>query len=246
MSPDLDAHAARLAETCRTLFGEESRWIEPDDYRNSLALCIIDSIFSTGSHYTSVVNVVSKYCAYRREQGANPYRDGPDELLKTFLEAGDSREWAKAVVDNFKPAHTKAGAPLKAEVVYQTALALRSMKLMTPQDIKQEHQKDATLAVLKKTWLRLPSQSSGVTFNYFLILAGLQSVKPDRMVVKFVRENTDIKAGELTPANVTDLIKRVAEKYPTQVRKLDHVIWRYESGRELFVAEDQPEIGESS
>lgn len=245
MNPEFDAEVVRLTDICRALFGDESRWIEPDGYRDSLALCIIDSIFSTGSHYTSVINVVSKYCAYRRQQGADPYRDGPDELLETFSEVGGSREWAKTVVDNYKPAHTKPGAPLKAEVVYQTALALRSMQITTPQDVQKAFEEDKSLADLKKTWLKLPSQSSGITFDYFLILAGLQSVKPDRMVVKFVREHTGINSSDLDTVIVSDLIKRVAAAYPTQVRKLDHVIWRYVSGRQLFVAEDQPEIGES-
>ncbi|MGN6405685.1 hypothetical protein [Sinomonas sp.] len=245
MIPNFDVEVARLTDTCHHLFGDESRWIEPDGYRDSLALCIIDSIFSTGSHYTSVINVVSRYCAYRRQQGADPYRDGPDELLATFSEVGDSREWAKAVVGNYKPAHTRPGAPLKAEVVYQTARALKMLQLMAPQDVQKAFAKDESFAALKKTWLKLPSQSSGITFDYFLILVCLQSVKPDRMVVRFIREHTSINPSDLDTASVSDLIKQVAAAYPTQVRKLDHVIWRYVSGRRLFVAQDQPEIGEA-
>ncbi len=39
--------------------------------------------------------------------------------------------------------------------------------------------------VIRK-WKRLPSQSSGVTYNYLLILAGMPSVKPDHMILRFL------------------------------------------------------------
>lgn len=70
---------------------------------------------------------------------------------------------------------TKPGAPLKAEAVPQTALAFRSMQIMTPQDVQKAFEDGESLALLKKTRLKLPSQSSGITLDYFLILAGLQS-----------------------------------------------------------------------
>jgi len=41
----------------------------PDGYPDSLALCIIDSIYSTGARYSSVVNVVGRYRDYRTGQG---------------------------------------------------------------------------------------------------------------------------------------------------------------------------------
>jgi hypothetical protein len=40
-----------------------------------LALCIIDSIYSTGARYSSVVNVVGRYREYRTAQGGNPDTD---------------------------------------------------------------------------------------------------------------------------------------------------------------------------
>jgi hypothetical protein len=86
----------------------------------------------------------------------------------------------------------------------------------------------------KDAWLGLPSQKSGVTYNYFLILAGFQSVKPDRMVIRFVAEHSGLDAKKLTPMETADLIEQVAELFPTQPRRLDHVIWRHVSGRDTF------------
>ena len=86
--------------------------------------------------------------------------------------------------------------------------------------------------------MELPSQRSGVTYNYLLILAGFQSVKPDRMPIRFVEEHAGLEGKQLTPMQTAELITRVAELYPTQPRRLDHVIWRHVSGRETFRADE--------
>ncbi|GAA2177222.1 heme peroxidase [Arthrobacter parietis] len=231
MNYEFSSYVDRLTEVCRTEFGDESRWFDPKGYRDALALCIIDSIYSTGSHYKSVINVVNEYWSYRVTQGADPSRDGAQELSATFEEVGGSEQWA-ALVDNRKPAHTSAGAPLKAEVVRQAAIALREIGILTTQDLRDEYEKDETLSRVKSVWLKLPSQSSGITFNYLLILAGLQSVKADRMILRFIQQHTDLGRSEISPHQAATLIKRVADAYPTTARKLDHVIWRHTSGRE--------------
>lgn len=236
MTSDLRQSAAKLTDVCRIIFRDESHWIEADGYPDSLALCIIDSIFSTGSHYTSVVNVVTAYRKMRRAQGGDPNTDGATELLASFESAGGSAGWAEAV-NNRKPAHTGSGALLKAEVVYRAALTLASLEggtVETAEDVRRESLIDPELKRIKKAWLRLPSQSSGVTFNYLLILVGLQSVKPDRMVIRFIEEHADLGERRLNPKEAASLISWVATLYPTEARKLDHVIWRHVSGREVF------------
>lgn len=236
MTTELSAAAIRLTEVCRFIFDDESQWIEADGYPHSLALGIIDSIFSTGSHYTSVVNVISAYRAMRRTQGGDPNTDGVQELLASFDALGGSAGWAEAV-NNRKPAHTGHGALLKAEVVYRAALTLASPdggQIETAADVREEFHRDPEMKRIKKAWLRLPSQSSGVTFNYLLILVGLQSVKPDRMVIRFIKEHAGLENRAVTPKEAARLISQVAELYPTQARKLDHVIWRYVSGRDVY------------
>lgn len=219
------------------MFGEESKWITANGYPDSLALCLIDSIFSTGSSYQSVINVVDAYRASRRAEGADPNRDGVEELLSSFRKSGGSAGWAKGVVDNHKPAHTKPGAVLKAEVVYQAATALKDLEggpILTTADLHAEYARDKELSRVESVWLNLPSQSSGVTYDYLLILAGFQSVKPDRMVIRFIKEHAGLDGKRITPKEAGALIREVADLYPTQARKLDHVIWRHVSGREVF------------
>lgn len=237
---DRTSEAERLTVACRTIFGDEAKWITADGYPNSLALCIIDSIFSTGSHYQSVINVVNSYREYRRNEGGDANRDGTEELLATFADVDDrASRWADEVVNNRKPAHTKANAPLKAEVIRQAAEVLqKKLRYTTRQDLHEAYAQDEDLEELKKAWLRLPSQRSGVTYNYLLILAGFQSVKPDRMVIRFIEEHAELEGRRLTTTEATELIKKVAQLYPTEPRRLDHVIWRHVSGRDVFREEE--------
>lgn len=253
MTTEFAAEAEKLTKVCRQIFGDQTKWLAADGYPHSLALCIIDSIFSTGSHYTSVINVVNSYREYRRAQGGDADQDGTEELLKTFADVGgDAAVWADKVVNNRKPAHTKANAPLKAEVIRQAAEVLHhKLHYTTREDLHLAYTQDEHLEKLKRGWLMLPSQRSGVTFNYLLILAGFQSVKPDRMVIRFIREHAEFGDRELSTSDAAALISQVAELYPTEPRRLDHVIWRHVSGRDVFreeevVAADNAACGERS
>jgi len=163
MTYEFSAEAATLTERCRLLFGDESRWITAGGYPHSLALSIIDSIFSTGSHYQSVINVVSQYRAYRLGQGGDADQDGTKELLATFEEVGGSAGWAD-LVNNHKPASTHRDALLKAEVVKQAAEALQNkLGIATRDEVHAAYTIEDSVTALKQSWLGLPSQSSGVT-----------------------------------------------------------------------------------
>lgn len=164
MTYAFSSEAATLTDECRSLFGDQSRWITADGYPHSLALAIIDSIFSTGSHYQSVVNVIHEYRAFRLSQGGDADQDGTRELLATFEEVGGSAGWAD-LVNNHKPANTQRNSLLKAEVIKRAAQALQELGITTRDDVHAAYAADNSLAELKKIWLCLPSQSSGVTFN---------------------------------------------------------------------------------
>lgn len=235
MTNEFTSEAEKLTEVCRAVFGDESRWITADGYPDSLALCIIDSIWSTGPTYQSVQNVVSRYRAYRTAQGGDASTDGTGELRETIDRVGGGVGFADTV-ENHKRAHTRKGALLKAEVVDEAARALEEIGIRTMADVRAEYAQDKDLTRIEKTWLELTSQRSGVTFNYFVVLAGYQSVKPDRMIYRFIEKHTGLTSRQLGTRRATELIRRVADAYPTEARKLDHIIWRHESGRDIFLA----------
>ncbi len=106
----------------------------------------------------------------------------------------------------------KPNAPLNAGVIRHASEVLQNqLGYKTPEDLHTAQAKDENLKTLKDAWLHLPSQRSGVTFNYLLILAGFQSVKSDRMVIRFIEEHSVLGGRRLTPTEAAALIKKVGE-----------------------------------
>lgn len=217
-----------LVAYCNAHLGDPQLWITPDGYPNSLALCIIDAIYSTGSHYTSVVNAIRRY------QAAHGRHDGARALLESITSAGGPRAWATNVMENVKPAHTRPGAPLKADIIEQAAELMIGLEIDTVDDLVARVAAHPDDNPVHTGWKQLPSQSSGVTYNYLLILAGLPSVKPDRMVLRFLATALGDQPGQaVSTQKATELITRTAEQLSVSSSALDHIAWRAASGREL-------------
>lgn len=217
-----------LVAYCNDQLGDPQLWKTPEGYPRSLALCIIDAVYSTGSHYSAVVNVINSYKA------AHGSRDGARALMSSITSAGGPRGWATTVVDNVKPAHTRPGAPLKAAIIEQAAELMTGLGIDTVDDLVARVAAQPDDNPVHSGWKRLPSQSSGITYNYLLILAGLPSVKPDRMVLRVLADALGEPAERaLTSQRAVELITRTAERLDVSPRTLDHIAWRAASGREL-------------
>lgn len=221
-----DAEIKTLVTYCETNLGDPTVWTTPDGYPNSLALCIIDSIYSTGSHYSSVVNVIERY----KESGGE--NDGAQALTRSIKEAGGAREWATTIAHNLKPANTRPGAQLKAEIIEQAAGLMTELGIDTVSDLRAKVEDSPLDNDVMRKWKRLPSQSSGVTYNYLLILAGMPSVKPDRMILRFLAHALG-EETELDGRRAVELITETAKTMNVDPRALDHIAWRAASGREL-------------
>ncbi len=218
-----------LVAACERDLGSAYLWFEPDGYPHSLALCILDSLYSTGAHYTSVRKVVERYRAYRAEQGGNADTDGITALQATIEELGGPDPWATRI-GNRRPTSTAANAPLKSEAIRQVADALAALDVETTDDLRAAAGTDAWLA-LKSAWRSAPGQRSGLTWDYALMLARVPGVKADRMVIRYVARAIGVSEANLRPADAAHLVKEVAEIKAWDVIHLDHAIWRYESGR---------------
>ena len=215
-----------LVDYCASNLGDPDLWETPAGYPDSLALCIIDALYSTGSHYTSVINVIKKYKA---QHGT---RDGARALTSAISQAGGPRQWATTEVFNLKPAHTKQNAPLKAEIIEQAAALMTMLGIDTVANLVACVADEPQNNPVHTGWKRLPSQSSGVTYNYLLILAGLPSVKPDRMVLRFLTEALGATA-QIGLHKAVNLVNETAVQLNVDPRALDHIMWRAASGREL-------------
>lgn len=81
----------------------------PGGYPNSLALCIVDSVQSTGIRYGATAKVVNRYRAYRTAQGGDPETDSVSDLVQTFTELATPEAWAAKIgTDNRTSTHAGA------------------------------------------------------------------------------------------------------------------------------------------
>ena len=103
-------------KACHKDLADPDLWPAPDGYPNSLALCMIDAIYSGASHHSSVVKVVGRYRDYRTSEGGNPDTDGTDELADTIRILGGPYAWATAIADH-SPTTTDGDVPSKAAAI---------------------------------------------------------------------------------------------------------------------------------
>ncbi|EHB48813.1 heme peroxidase superfamily protein [Mycolicibacterium rhodesiae JS60] len=225
-----DTDLAALVKVCETDLGDSDLWFRPDGYPDSLALCIIDSIYSTGARYSSVVNVVRRYRDHRTQQGGTPDMDGTEELAANIAELGGPDAWASRI-GNRRPTSTTAGAPLKAETIDTLTTVLPEHGLRTTADLRSVAADAAALKTVERAWRATPGQRSGITWDYALMLAQIPGVKADRMVIRYVARAIGVRPDALPPQRAADMIKRVAEMKAWEVVHLDYAIWRFESGR---------------
>ena len=226
-----DPRAALLTSVLQEDLGVEGgRWFTPDGY-DSVALAVLDSIYSTGHKYTGVINALNKYRAARRDEDAEPGQDTASDLVA----AVDRWGGIAALVErtNKWPTSSKPGAPKKAEAAYGAAKILTEHDLNTVSEVRAAfatpQQQDSS--PVKRLWLGLPGQGSGLTWTYFLMLCGVPGVKADRMVVRYVSG----AVGETVDArDARRLVSSVARDLGVGEIKLDHAIWRKESGRKIY------------
>lgn len=244
-----------LIAACERDLGDHALWFSPDGYPASLALCLIDSVFSIGVKYQGVANLVKRYRTYRVTQTGNADADGVLELMGTFEHLGDAEGWA-AKLQNNQRTSTRSGI-LKSEAVLREAHVLAKHGVWTSRDLRAARQA-GRLPEIKSEWQSVPGQRSGISWSYFLMLArvlpgdgdtdtradhplptGLDSdpdeaisgVKPDRMIKRYVASTIGVAETALGDRKAASLVKAAAEAQGWDVIALDHAVWRFQSGR---------------
>ena len=75
-----------VKRACEEL-GDPSTWKSPQGYRRSLALCVMDSIWSLGIRYQTVEKVLDRYLVSRGWTGLDAAQscvEGPTALLEWY------------------------------------------------------------------------------------------------------------------------------------------------------------------
>lgn len=234
---------ARLARRCEEFLDDDGRPLTID-YPTSLALCILDAIYATGSHPTAVGNVVDRYIA---QHGTD---DGAKSLRYSIAATGGPVVWAELVVCNLKPASTQPGAVLKAEVVDRATRVMADHGIDTVDDLLGAVGDDPFTCELSRSWLALPSQSSGISWMHLLMLAGSRHFEVDFRVACYVAElaETDV---DLTVDYVLEQIDAAAQCLGVEAELIERIVWQVSHRRILsapdtsdFFAEVGPGLGD--
>jgi hypothetical protein len=193
---------------CRAVLGPKDKWRAPPGWPGCLALCLLDSAWSIDSDYEAVVRpLVGRYRDHRRAQGATPEQDSLADLLTLYEQVGGPDGFA-ARIGNRRPAHTKPGAPSRAQAVHSTAEALLAAGVDTTADLLRSVA--GPHGGLKRAWRRVPGNGTA-GWRYLLMLAGDEHVKPDRMVRRFVSAALPVEAGTITLDRAARLLEASAD-----------------------------------
>ncbi len=172
MSQDSDAlvvaaYAEKMLRLDEAKLGEEY-------YYKSLPLCVIDAVFSIGVRYKGTQNVVDRYCKYTNQQRIRVGDELPavseQESISAFCarpEQGDPPLMAEGVYQSRQRTSSKNGI-LKTEAVQRFAQCLRSQGVEYLQDVPRV----ADSEQFKTDVQAIPGQRSGISLQYFWMLAG--------------------------------------------------------------------------
>jgi hypothetical protein len=229
----VDSDASIVAEHARTVLSLEAATLS-DEYRyQSLPLCVIDAVFSISARYASTRQVVVRYCEYTSQRRIRSSAELPpieqQESITSFCtrrEQADVGRMAELVYQNRQRTSTRSGI-LKSEAVLLFAQALRSFGVEHLQDVPHVAESEA----FKTAITSIPGQRSGISLQYFWMLAGSEEfVKPDRMVVRFLESALD---RPVRTAEAASLLREASNQLNTEFpnmnpRLLDHEVWKYQ------------------
>ena len=209
-----------------------------DEYRYaSVPLCVVDAVFSIGVRYTSTQKVVSNLCEYagwtrffasREARGAGEYGIGD---LNSMFDKFGAEGMTESVFQNRQHTSSRSGI-LKAEAVLLYCRTLIKAGINDFPDLDVERREYAEAIILG-----LPGQSSGIAFDYFMMLAGDDNlIKPDRMVQRYVAHALDLDSVP-QPRQAAILVRLAAKELRTRGQlwtplSLDNAIWRHQSKHE--------------
>jgi hypothetical protein len=207
-----------------------------------LGHCVTDAVYSIGAHYSSTRAVPARYAAY---QGLTLYRPAAvrpglppvadQQTLGAFvasLAPLSDEALAAQVFGNAQRTSTRNGI-LKAEAVRRFAQVLVRHGIHTFQDVDALLHDLNRQAQIEAEIHAIPGQGSGLSWDYFLMLAGgPDGVKADRMILRWLARvlgYTPQRAEAI--ALVRGLAKVLqAQGVATHARHLDHCIWNAERG----------------
>jgi hypothetical protein len=230
--------AGRLADTFEEFCGSPDQIIMPPGYRDS-ALALVDAIFSMQARYEGARRVVHNYATWAGLTETPGLPKDPAQSDRHDLRDLYGRLSDVATPDLielvFKNRSRSARADrLKAELVVEAAERLIDADLSSRHDVSLRPG-TASFRRQKVVWSSIHGLGP-VTFEYFRLLCGAESSKPDIMILGWLesiigRRPSWREALDLVAALTDELAARWNVR--VSMRGIDHTIWRHQSGRGL-------------
>lgn len=217
-----------------------SKKLGSEYYYQSLPLCVIDAVFSLGIRYQACQFVVQAWCSAQTPQWAIARSSSAARFtIADFVRITATHEGfglAHKFFGDRKFRTSPRGGILKADAAVRFGRALAAAGI---DDFPDVHDPER-VARASEAVRAIPGQRSGLSFDYFLMLAGEDGfVKADRMVRRFVA--AAVGRPDVSQQTARDAVvaasRALMEEFPNLTpRLLDYCIWSYqreedESGR---------------
>jgi hypothetical protein len=215
-----------IADFCKKNLGLANYKLGDEFSYKSLALCVIDVIFSIGVKYSSVTNTIQRIKSKIPEADSLTISD----LLKSY-DYYSIEGMVNEIFGNRQRTSTRNGI-LKAEAVQRFCRVLLDFDVNQINDVEKVIANKDFEAEIKS----IPGQSSGISLVYFYILTGAKDyVKPDRMIQRFLSATLNRKVKESECQRLIFGASLIIEKEYPEIRAsiIDHLMWKYQSGRDL-------------
>ena len=215
----MSKHTKAFVKYCRESL-DLNEQVNAYNYK-SLAVCIIDCVYSLRAQYESTTKkVVARYADKYLKGDINSSKDKLTDLIKHIEEAGGTEVFAKDVLVN----QQKSGGVLKSEVCLNLAKYLRYLHINTMDDFK-----NFECPKLLEIVIRAVKGVGDAGTNYLFMLAGDPNrCKPDMHIHHCVRDacGVDLNNEEIQTL-FRDAVTTMSTEYPTlTVSMLDGIIWR--------------------
>ncbi len=235
-APGLASIAVQAVEShLRKQIGPEASLVTPPGYAH-LSLAVIDSIWSLNARYTTVERVLAAHTASIDSDISDPAtwplsagqrKDYQEYLLLALLLRCEKADGERLAAEEFGGylSRTPGARTYKADAVKAAVKTLIEHDIGRREDLVQNHTDD-----IKRAWLSIPGLGP-TSWRYLLNLSGIEEIKPDRMVVRFVQAATGTRSS---PAEAADLLEGAAKNLHgsrVSLRAVDHTVWRHQSGR---------------
>jgi len=205
--------------------------VGPPGYAH-ISLALVDAVYSIRMRYSAVRRVVAAYCQASETQDQPLAARGGTGVrergLGHFLDlagASSGRELADRL---FGGSRSKTHGRLKADVCVEAAQRLRAAGVTYSGDLRER----ASDAEVRQAWTGIHGLG-WVTWQYFCALNGIDELKPDVMLTRFVAKTVGRRVDAVETDELLSCVwEALLPRHPDLTKRaLDHAIWRFESGR---------------